>query len=78
MSRGSWQTFQRFQWRCEDEQEEEEEEEKIKWILFFPFAARTPLITSSQIEATKDWDRAATLPVVVVICCLSAGEIKNT
>lgn len=77
MSRGSWQTFQRFQWRCEDEQEEEEEE-KIKWILFFPFAARTPLITSSQIEATKDWDRAAALPVVAVICCLSAGEIKNT
>lgn len=47
-------------------------------FFFFPFAARTPLITSSQIEATKDWDRAAALPVVAVICCLSAGEIKNT
>lgn len=48
------------------------------FFFFFPFAARTPLITSSQIEATKDWDGAAALPVVAVICCLSAGEIKNT
>lgn len=38
---------------------------------FFFFA---PVITSSQIEATKEWDRTAALPVVGVGLLTGGGQ----
>lgn len=38
----------------------------MDFLFIYFFAARTPVITSSQIEATKEWDRTAVLPVVGV------------